>query len=260
MALKIRSFLLPLLFVLFSGCGLTGKGDFPTLSPGELTVALYPGFAPVTYYDPETAEAVGIDVDVLREFAMSYELELKILVRAFDGIWELPARGQVDIAGTGISELDSRLVDGMRWSEPYYEVQRTLSIRAEDSGRLKTIADFEGLAIGYTPGSTGEYDTRERAPDSAELIPYEIEEQAIEDLLTGKIDAIARGDVSSLYDATVNSSLAVADLHYYDPLEYFVFAIPSGNVDLEQALNQFLIQMRTSGRIGDIVDSYLNQE
>lgn len=262
MRTTVRAVFLTLFFAFLSGCGngFATLDDFPTLSSGELTVALYPEFAPVVYRDPGTEEVVGIDVDILQAFADSYGLELNILERSFDGIWELPANGEVDVAGTGISELDSRLVDGMTWSARYYTVRRSLSIRAEDSDRLKTMADFEQLAIAYTPGSTGEHDTRQRAPATTQLVPYNLEETAIKGLLSGKIDAIARGDVSSLYDAFVNPSLAVTDLHYYDPEEYFVFSIPSGNTALELALNRFLVEMDKSGSIDKIIDLYFRDE
>jgi ABC-type amino acid transport substrate-binding protein len=166
----------------------------------------------------------------------------------------------VDIAGSGISELESRLVEGMLWSEHYFEVRRSLSIRAEDSERLKTINDFDGLSIAYTPGSTGELDSRKRASSLVHLLPYEDEDQAIEDLRTRKIDAIARGDVSSLYDAKVNPELSVADRHYYEPREHFVFALPQNNVELTKALNAFLIEMNASGAVDYIVADYLEEK
>ena len=244
-----------LVFYILTSCATTNS--LPTVSEGELTVALYPGFAPVVFRDPMSGKITGIDKDILQAFADQHNLQLKILERSFDGIWKLPAQGVVDIAGSGISELDSRLVDGMRWSGHYFEVRRSLSIRAADSDRLKTIDDFDGLDIAYTPGSTGELDSRERASSLVKLLPYEDEELAIEDLRSGKIDAIARGDVSSLYDAKVNTDLSVADLHYYDPREYFVFAVPDNNIELIKALNAFLVDMTVSGAVDDIVAGYL---
>lgn len=257
---NLRILLPILLAVTLSACsGVSSENPaFGTLHAGRLDVALYPGFAPVVFHDEETGEIIGIDVDILQAFADQHDVEFNVIERPFSGIWELPARGEVDIAGSGISELDSRLVQGMLWSEPYYTVQRSLSIRAVDEERLRTIADFGGLTIGFTPGSTGEFDTRERAPDNTQLISYEIEEEAIADLLEGHIDAIARGDVSSRYDATVMPELGVTDVHYYNPREYFVFALPSDNSELQDALNRFLMEMTASGAIDAIIEKYLN--
>lgn len=232
--------------------------QFSTLNPGRLDVALYPGFAPVVYHDVATGKTIGIDVDLLQAFADEHDLELNIIERSFSGIWELPARGEVDIAGSGISELDSRRVPGMVWSEPYFTVQRSLSIRAADEGVLRTMADFENRTIGFTPGSTGEIDTRERAPASASLMAFEIEEEALEGLLSGKIDAIARGDVSSRYDAAVMPELGVADVHHFNPREYFVFSLPADNPALRDALNRFLMHMSASGEIDAIINKYLS--
>lgn len=254
-----RTLFSSLVFILFSACSaLQDEGrSFTTVTPGALEVALYPGFAPVVFHDPQSGETVGIDVDVLKAFADLHDLQLVIEEHSFDGIWELPAQGVVDIAGSGISRLDSRLVPGMTWSEPYYTVRRSLSIRAADANRLRSIADFAGGGIGFTPGSTGEHDTRARAPENTRLLGYEIEEEAIADLLSGRIDGIARGDVSSLYDARTNSALAVTDLHYFEPREYFVFAVPEQNRELQAALNDFLTELRETGEIDAIVGSYL---
>lgn len=254
-----RHLSLSFLFLVLLSCAAPDQAqdEFSTLRPGQLQVALYPGFAPVVFHDPDSQEVVGIDVDILKAFANKYGLKMNIIESTFSGIWELPATGEVDIAGSGISKLDSRLVEGMQWSAPYYEVRRSLSIRAADRDRLRTIADFENLTISYTPGSTGEFDARQRAPASTRLVPYVLEEEAVRDLLGGKTDAIARGDVSSLYDARVNPSLAVTDLHFYDPREFFVFSIPSNNESLQKAMDEFLNEMARSGAIDTIVQKYL---
>lgn len=258
---NLRNLFPVIVAVVLTACMASSNGSqsFQTLNDGRLDVALYPGFAPVVFHDEDTGEIIGIDVDILQAFADQYDVDFNVVERPFSGIWELPARGEVDIAGSGISELDSRLVPGMLWSEPYFTVQRSLSIRAADEERLRSMADFEDMTIGFTPGSTGEFDTRERAPESATLVSYEIEEEAIADLLNGRIDAIARGDVSSRYDATVIPELGVTDVHYYDPREYFVFALPSDNSELQDALNRFLMEMTASGEVDAIIEKYLNR-
>lgn len=243
-------------------CAGTGESNtaFSTLQPGTLQVALYPGFAPVVFHDPDSGDMTGMDVDILAGFARRHGLTLEIIERPFNGIWELPARGEVDIAGSGISRLGSRLIDGMVWSAPYYQVQRSLSIRAADRSRFQSIADFAGHSIAYTPGSTGEFDSRQRAPAGTRLLAYEVEEQAIADLLAGRIDAIARGDVSSLYDAHVNPALSVTDLHDYQPREYFVFALPADNTALREALDDYLRELQQTGAIDRILETYVGEE
>lgn len=210
----------------------------PTLSPGRLRVASYAAFAPVCWR--EDGEAYGRDIDFLRTFATKQGLELDVQFFEFDRIWERPADDEVDIAAAGIAPLPARQVPGVAWSEPYFTVRRSLIVRAADGESLSTLAAFGGRTVGATRGSTADIDTVQRKPPSALLVYYDMQEQAVEELLAGVIDGFGTGDVCSQYlVARHPGELAIADVHEMEAPEHFAFVVRTAS-DLLQPLNAFI--------------------
>jgi len=225
---------------------------------GKLTVAICTGFAPVGFRD-EAGQIAGMDADLMRAFAEENGYELTFVERVvFDGIWELPARGITDAAVSGLSKRKDRLRPGIRWSYPYFNVERSLSILKANADRFRSIADLDGMKIAVTAGTTGEKDTRERNPQ-AMIVPYDNEEEAINDLLAGKVHALARGDVSNRYDARIHPVLAVIDAHEMVPVEEFVVAVSSERIALGQKLDRFLREARREGKLEKLFGKYLKE-
>lgn len=223
---------------------------------GEVRVAICTGFAPVGYRD-EAGRVVGMDVDVIRAFCEDngYKLTIRPFPR-FDLIWEEPAKGTVDVAMSGLSKRKDRLIPGIRWSYPYFNVDRSLTILKKNEDRFRDIADFDGAKIAVTKGTTGEQDVRERNPDAIR-VPYDDEESAIADLRAGKVHALARGDVSNRWDAKIYPELKVIDTHPMDPVEEFVIAIATDRVALGQKLDRWLIEQRWNGGLDELFEPYL---
>ncbi len=225
---------------------------------GKLTVAICTGFAPVGFRDP-AGRVAGMDADLMRAFAREHGYELVFVEQTrFDGIWRLPARGECDIAASGLSKRRDRLVAGIRWSYPYFSVERSLSILKTNADRFRNIADFDGMKIAVTAGTTGDQDIRQRNPNAIR-VPYDDEATAIRDLLAGKVHALARGDVSNRYDARVHPELTVIDVHPMDPVEEFVMAVARDRVALGQKLDHFLRESRRQGRLEEIFRPYLEE-
>ncbi len=223
---------------------------------GRLTVALCTGFAPVGFRDA-TGQIAGMDADLIRAFAQQHGYELAFEEQIlFNGIWDLPARGHIDLALSGLSKRRDRLSPGIRWSYPYFNVDRSLSILKTNADRLRTIADFDGMKIAVTAGTTGDQDIRERNPNAIR-VPYDNEDFAIRDLLAGKVHALARGDVSNRYDARLHPELTVIDTHPMHPPEEFVISLAKDRVALGQKLDRFLRDSRKSGELDKIFAPYL---
>ena len=224
---------------------------------GQLAVAFCTGFAPVGYREA-SGRIAGMDADLIREFAKEYNYDLIFHEQLrFDGIWRLPSKGHFDVALSGLSKRQDCLRPGIRRSYPYFNVDRSLTILESNADRFRDIADFDGMKIAITAGTTGDQDVLERNP-LAIRIPYDNEELAIKDLLAGKVHALARGDVSNRYDARIHPELHVIDTHAMEPVEEFVIAVASERVALGQKLDRFLSEKRRSGELDKLFAKYLN--
>lgn len=213
-------------------------GALITLAPGVLTIGAYTSFAPVAW--AENGAAHGKDIHFLRAFAREESLEVDVRFFDFDRIWERPLRKQVDIAAGGIAPSHRRRIPGLAWSSPYHTVQRSLVIRKEDSEELQTMEDFGGRIIAVTRGSTADCDAQRRKPETAQIVYFDKQERAIEDLFTGRIDAFGTGDICGHYVAAQHADhLAVSDVHETETPEHFAFAMEETS-DLLTALNSFI--------------------
>jgi ABC-type amino acid transport substrate-binding protein len=213
-------------------------GAIKTLTPGILSIGAYTAFAPVAWV--ENGEARGKDIQFLRAFARQSGLAVDVRFFEFDRIWERPLQRQVDIAAAGIAPSDQRHTPGIAWSTPYHTVQRSLVVRAEERAELQTMADFAGRTIAVTRGSTADLDAQRRKPDSARIVYFDHQEAAIQDLLSGRIDAFGTGDICSHHVAAQHAArLAVTDVHEMEQPEHFAFALDETS-DLVAPLNGFI--------------------
>lgn len=223
---------------------------------GELRVAICTGFAPVGYRE-DGGGIVGMDPKLMRAFAEAHDYELFLVEeKIFNGIWRLPSRGTIDLSLAGISKRIDRLAPGIRWSFPYFEVDRSLSILKQNEDRFRTIADLDGMKIAVTAGTTGEADVMARNPEAIP-VPYDNEELAIADLLAGKVHALARGDVSNQWDALQHPELCVIDIHPMDPPEEFVIAVAKDRVAMGQKLDLFLREARRDGSLDELFQEFV---
>jgi ABC-type amino acid transport substrate-binding protein len=200
-----------------------------TLIPGQLTLCTYGGFAPVCYRSPD-GQLTGYDVAFLARFAESIGLPLVTIERPFDGLWTRPGAdepGECDLAAAGIMRRDDRPVTpGGSWSDPYFQVQRSLLVRTADQAAFDAYATLSGKTIVVTRGSTADIDATTRYPrctiqyvDEVAASQPDPQEYIVTTLIAShQVDAFGEGDVSNqylrdLYDGRVTGGLALADCH-----------------------------------------------
>lgn len=133
---------------------------------------------------------------------------------------------------------------------------QSLLVRRSDyeSGRVIGYKSFPGtgMTIGVVPGTTGEtYAWRRGAevglPRSV-FRQYAGEDELLEALKKGKIDAIARGEVGNRYQQSLDPSLLTIDLRDFG--EGFAMSIDPANVDLQNQLAETLASITRDGEVG----------
>jgi ABC-type amino acid transport substrate-binding protein len=235
-------------------------GAVATLIPGQLTVCAYGGFAPFCHTSP-AGQLIGLDISFLTRFVESLGLAIVTIERPFDGLWTLPGANLCDVAGAGIMQRDDRPVGpGGSWSDPYFEVQRSLLVRAADRAAFDDYATLSGKRIVVTRGSTADIDARKRYPRCTiqfvdEIAAGQPDPQAfvVTTLLANhEIDAFGEGEVSSqylldTYCEDVAGGLALADCHPLDgQTETFNFIVRDASTGVLDRLNAFIAENRAS--------------
>jgi ABC-type amino acid transport substrate-binding protein len=235
---------------------LTGRAATPaliTLVPGKLTVCTYGGFAPVCY--KKDGKLVGLDVSFLTEFAKQEGREIVLIEKEFDDIWTMPGKDVCDVAGAGVMRRGDRPVgpDGS-WSDPYFQVKRSLLVRASDKAAFDNYATLSGKKIVVTRNSTADIDAKKRYPRCTIQYVDEVAKDAVdaqvhiakELIANHQADAFGEGDVSNQYlldqySKEVAGGLALADVHAIDGLtETFNFITRNASIGVLDALNGFV--------------------
>ena len=211
-------------------------------------MSVFTGFEPFAFY--RDGELVGFDIDILRSFAAGASLEASFVTyRQFDKLWLCPGRGDSDIAAAGIARFNERLCETVAWSDPYYEVNRSILVHRADAAQLRGIDDFDARTIAFVAGSTAELDTRARAPGNARLVPISDQPEGMSLLRSGEIDGLAMGTPSNSFNQLQHPDFRLVDVHGFVQSERLRFPVSAMNQSLLAALNLFIAQGMINGDI-----------
>ena len=219
---------------------------FQTIVTDVLTICTYSEFAPFSY--KKDGGVVGTDIELLENFADKMGLDVNIIEKQFDGLWNMPGLGQCDISAAGMMSEGRDLDDKGIWSESYITVKRSLLIRHTDKDILKEPWNFSGKKIVVTPESAAHIDAIERYETYGAIIIPTVPSQnvIVNQLLSGEIDAFGEGDVSNGFLAerfTENDGsnpLILTDIHEMSFPEELSFAVRSSDKGLICNLNEFI--------------------
>ena len=208
---------------------------FQTIVTDVLTICTYSEFAPFSY--KKDGSVVGTDIELLENFAYKMGLDVNIIEKQFDGLWNMPGLGQCDISAAGMMSEGRDLDDKGIWSESYITVKRSLLIRHTDKDILKEPWNFSGKKIVVTPESAAHIDAIERYETYGAIIIPTVPSQnvIVNQLLSGEIDAFGEGDVSNGFLAerfTENDGsnpLILTDIHEMSFPEELSFAVRSSD-------------------------------
>ena len=225
-----------------------------TLVPGQLTVCTYGGFAPVCYKNWD-GQLLGLDVSFLTRFAERLGLAIKLIEKQFDGIWALPGADVCDAAGAGVMQRDDRPTGpGGSWSDAYFQVQRSLLVRASEKSAFDHPATLAEKRIVVNRGSTADIDAKKRYPRCTILFVDEVakgqadaQDYIVKTLIANhRADAFGEGDVSNQYlrhkySKDLEGGLALADVHSIDGMtETFNFTTRNASSGVLERLNAFI--------------------
>jgi polar amino acid transport system substrate-binding protein len=149
------------------------------------------GGAPFVEADPNDPSRLrGFDVEVAAEIAKGLGRQPQFVQVAFSAIDQSVARGDFEIGMSGMEETPGRC-GTLACTVPYFEFHEVLTVRKEDGGRFRSLADLRGRRVG-TLGATIAY---ERLLDAAQrygvqVISYDDDVHPYEDLRRGRLDAV----------------------------------------------------------------------
>jgi ABC-type amino acid transport substrate-binding protein len=233
-----------------AACGDDGGGD-----DGALRVCSDIPYPPMEF--EEDGEYTGFDIELVREIANRLDRELRVVRQPFDGILLAVAGGECDLVASSVTITEER-AEQVLFSEPYFDADQSLLVRAEDEERYATLDDLAGRTIGVQLGTTGETYAQENTPEGATI---DGRESGGADLFlaleSGDVDAILQDYPVNAYRAQQDDSMVVTET--YPTGEQYGFAADQDNQELIDDVNRQLEAIREDGTYDELYEEWFGE-
>lgn len=229
-----------------------GTASVKTVSAGKLIMATNAEFPPYEYH--EGNEIKGIDVEICRAVAEKLGLELQIEDVAFDSIIPEVASGKADLAAAGMTVTEDRK-QNMDFSDTYATSIQLILV--QENSTIAGKEDLTGKKIGVQQGTTSDLFSTEDFGEDA-VVRYSKSMEAVQALTQGKIDAVIVDSQTAKEFVNEVKGIKALDSSYSD--EAYAIGVKKGNTELLNAVNAALAELKSEGKLDEIVTRYTKAE
>lgn len=225
------------------------KAEITTVTPGKLTVATSPDFAPYEFYaigEDGTPTLAGFDMELAKYIADYLGLELEVVTVDFDGVLSELQTKSVDLGMAGLSP-DPKREGIMDFSDLYYmggQSLVTVKANADTFNTFEAINKPE-VSVGAQIGSIQMDLATTNSPD-ADIVALPKVTDIISELLAGKMDAAyIETDVAKSYQKNYPDLEIVMDVPY--EMEGSSIGVCKGNEALLAGVNEAIAKALEDG-------------
>jgi len=231
---------------------------FAAASAATITTGTSCDFPPYEYYDDETGEIVGIEVEIVDIICEKLGYDMKVEDMQFDSIIAAVVSGKVDVGVSGFTVTEERK-QNVDFTTTYTTAKQ--SVMVSENSAITSVDDIlnpeNEYKIGVQIGTTGDlYITG----DVESLgLKHSVERfnkygDAVMALISGKLDCMIVDDQVAVSFAAANEGLALLDTAY--ALEDYAFCFPKGS-ELYAPFNAVLEELIADGTVQSIIDKYI---
>lgn len=258
MRLNVREKRLSLGLVIVLAVLTTAVGVWLALTPGEpgkdetweriqsegLTrIAMDASYPPFEYID-EGGNLVGYDVDLARELAQRFGVDVEFVIISFDGLYDALRVERVDLILSALP-FDLRLTEDVVYSHSYFNAGQMLVVREAEDG-IAGVDDLGGKRVGVEWGSMGDVEARQLLRRMEfELFPYAAPQEALTALKEGEVDAAITDAVSTYQFSRDEGGVKIVGPPVTD--DPYVIATRLSSFVLQERLNEAILDLSASG-------------
>ena len=229
--------------------------ELTTVTPGKLTVATSPDFAPYEFYaidENGNANLAGFDMALAQYIADYLGLELEVVPMDFDGVLAEVTAGNVDLGMAGLSP-DPERMEAMDFSDIYYMGGQSLVVTQANKDKWASLEELNdpSLTIGAQLGSI-QYDLAEENTPDADIVQLAKVTDVVSELLGGKLDAgYIETVVAESYAKNYPDLYIAFDVPY--EVEGSAVGVVKGNEALLAGVNEAIAAALADGSMDDFV-------
>jgi ABC-type amino acid transport substrate-binding protein len=219
-------------------------GEFETLKSGTLTVGSDTAFPP--FESIENGEAVGFDVDLIKEVAKRLELGAEIQSAAFDTIFTSLAAKKFDVVVSAVTIKEERK-QTVDFTDSYFTADLSVSVRDVDAESISGVDDLAGKTIGVQATTTSEDcgKTLKEDGEVGDIRAYDTIPDAFTDLAAGRVAAVMIDLPTAQQIVEQRKGLRVVEV--IKTQEDYGIAVAKDNPNLRVAINDALKEIRDDG-------------
>ena len=224
------------------------------MEEGTFTFAMSGLYKPFNYHDTKRGgELTGFDVEIGKALAEEMGLKASPVATPWETIIAgLQMRKYDAILGSmGITEKREKAVD---FTIPYYRSGAQIFV-AENNSSILSADDLKGKTIGVMKAST----FKDVALSySSNLVEYTSDITALQDLPTGRLDAVITDQAVGLY-AMSQMDFPIKEVGEPLTQDEMAIAVYKGDKELQQKLNQSLKEIIKDGTYERISQKYFGR-
>jgi len=220
-----------------------------------LTVGTNAEFPPFEYVGDD-GEPEGFDIALIK--AIGEKLGMEVQIENMEFVSLVTAIGsKIDIAIAGMTITEERLVT-VDFSDPYYEAVQYVIVR--EGTEIATAADLEGKTIGTQLGTTGSFIVEYDIPNAISQ-EYNKAVDAVNDLINGRLDLVIidRNPAMVFVEKFSGQVVALEGAQFGFETEDYAIALPKGETELADKINQVLAEIKADGTFDELVAQYIKE-
>ncbi|QSF47137.1 amino acid ABC transporter substrate-binding protein [Paenibacillus tianjinensis] len=221
---------------------------------GKLRIGTEGTYSPFTYHDAN-GTLTGFDVDIAKEIAKRLGVEAEFIETQWDGLFAGMDAKRFDTIFNEVSITEERKVK-YDFSDPYV-VSKAVLIVDRDNDEIKKFSDLKGKKAGQSLTSNLSDIARE---NGAEIVAVEGFNQAIDLLVSGRIDATINDGLSFLDLKKQKPDVKIKQVDEIAEGSHSGAVFLKGNEELVQAVNEALTAMKADGTYLGISEKYFGAD
>ena len=228
---------------------------------GKLLMATNVNFPPYEFYDDETGEPTGIDIEIAKAICEKIGYDLEVVDIDFGAIIPALAAHSYDFSAAGMTVTEERK-QSVQFTDTYAIGVQAVIVPADcEAADIYALIESKGghIAIGVQESTTGDIyisDEFETA-GTAEVQRFKAGADAVLALTSGQVDCVVIDNEPAKAFVAKNEGLKLLDTAYTE--EEYAMAFPKDS-EVYEAFNAALKELMADGTLKGIVDQFIPAE
>jgi polar amino acid transport system substrate-binding protein len=206
----------------------------------------------------EDGKTTGFDYDVVAAMMATFDAQPEFKTTPFDTIIPALVAGDCEMIASAMTITDER-AERVNFTDPYFDADQSLLIRADGAETYKTLADLAGKTIGVQAGTSGADYAEANKPAGATIKEFQTGDEMFPALITpGDIDAALQDYPVNAYRATQDDQFVVTET--FPTGEQYGFAITKENTELLGQMNTALAEIKANGTYDEIFAKWFGSQ